>query len=68
MNPGRCVQCGAKASLWSPACAFCGAPASGTGMRTRSVTDAAFTTRRMAKPKPAPGGFKAWVSRLFSRP
>jgi hypothetical protein len=67
MSSGHCVQCGAKTSLWSPACAFCGAPASGTGMRTRSVADAAFTTRRMLKREPVLGGFRAWVSRLFSR-
>jgi hypothetical protein len=65
---GHCAGCGARSSLWSPTCAFCGAPASGTGIRTRSVADAAFSTRRVVPPKGVFQGLRAWVSRLLTRP
>ena len=68
MSYGHCAQCGAKSSLWTPACAFCGTPASGSGVRTGSVADAVFSTRRTARRKRARGGIRAWVARLFSRP
>ena len=68
MSSGRCAECGAMSSLWSPACAFCGAPASGLSMRTRSVADLAFSDPPTQRRKGVLGGIRKWLSRLFIRP
>jgi len=54
-------------SLWSPACAFCGAPASGLSMRTRSVADLAFSDPPTQRRKGMLGEIREWLSRLFIR-
>ena len=68
MSHNHCAQCGAMSTLWSPACGFCGSPVSGTGMRTRSVIDVAFSghpsDRREIKSR---AGVRAGIRALWSR-
>ena len=66
MSSGRCSQCGAMSTLWSPTCGFCGTSVCSRVVRTRRLVDVAFPDPPKASPRAGVlGGIRGWWSRLF---